>query len=108
MTASRAVPLLLAVLMAGCATLPGGRELLPRPRMSSVGTHVVLRPGMRGGGSDVLLPARTAPWWSMLLYCPSGSDALAVSSGSYDSCIDADSIGANLGGPPTPVIGRVP
>ena len=34
---------------------------------------------LRGAGADVSLPNRTAPWWSALLYCPSGGEASAVS-----------------------------
>jgi hypothetical protein len=109
MTAPRCLLLVLTLAVAGCSSLLGGRDPSSLPRAISARPHIADRPGVRRGGSDISLPLnRSAPWWSMLLYCPSGSDAAVVSPNAYDSCLHADSVGANLGGPPDPVIGRVP
>jgi hypothetical protein len=109
MTARRSLPLLLTLALAGCGSLLGGRNLSPAPRSVSAQPRIAERPGVRRAGSDVSLPiGRTAPWWSALLYCPSGLDAATISPDASNACIHADSVGANLGPPPNPVIGRVP
>jgi hypothetical protein len=109
MTALRCLPLALGLTVAGCGGLLGGRAPSSVPPVISARPQITDRPGTRRAGSDISLPAnRTAPWWSALLYCPSGSEGTAVSPNAYDSCLHADSVGANLGDPPNPVIGRVP
>lgn len=109
MTALRCLPLALTLVVAGCSSLLGGRGPSSVPRVITAQPHIADRPGMRRAGSDISLPTnRSAPWWSALLYCPSGSEATSVSPNAYDSCLHADSVGANLGGPPNPVIGRIP